>query len=72
MNGVILLDTERMTIIKCDHCGGDPECAKICPTGAIKYGPSHVAETVDRHGKVASYLKEIRRLAEAHESGGES
>jgi Fe-S-cluster-containing hydrogenase component 2 len=72
VNGVILLDTERMTIIKCDHCGGDPECAKICPTGAIKYGSSHVSEIVDRHGKVTSYLKEIRRVAEAQESGGES
>ncbi|MHA1270047.1 MAG: hypothetical protein ACTSPY_09705 [Candidatus Helarchaeota archaeon] len=23
--------------IKCDLCGGDPECVKVCPTGAIKY-----------------------------------
>jgi Fe-S-cluster-containing hydrogenase component 2 len=22
---------------KCDLCGGDPECAKACPTGAITY-----------------------------------
>ncbi len=72
MNGVILLDTYRMRILKCDHCNGDPECAKICPTRAIKYGPSYVSEIVDRHGKVTRYLKEIRRQAEAQESGGES
>ncbi|MHA2378997.1 MAG: 4Fe-4S dicluster domain-containing protein [Candidatus Thorarchaeota archaeon] len=72
VNGVIQLDTHRMRIIKCDHCDGDPECAKICPTGAINYGSSSVSETVDRHGKVTGYLKEIGRLAESQESGGES
>jgi anaerobic carbon-monoxide dehydrogenase iron sulfur subunit len=24
-------------VIKCDLCGGDPACAKACPTGAITY-----------------------------------
>jgi Fe-S-cluster-containing hydrogenase component 2 len=24
-------------VIKCDLCGGDPECAKACPTAAITY-----------------------------------
>jgi Fe-S-cluster-containing hydrogenase component 2 len=24
-------------VIKCDLCGGDPWCAKACPTGAITY-----------------------------------
>lgn len=72
VNGVILLDTERMRIIKCDHCGGDPECAKVCPTGAITYGPSSSIKTVDRHAKVKSYLDEIRRTAEATSSSGES
>ncbi len=24
-------------VIKCDLCGGDPECAKACPTEAILY-----------------------------------
>ena len=24
-------------IIKCDHCGGDPECAKVCKPGALQY-----------------------------------
>jgi carbon-monoxide dehydrogenase iron sulfur subunit len=25
-------------VAKCDLCGGDPECVKICPTAAIQYG----------------------------------
>ncbi len=24
-------------VIKCDLCGGDPACAKVCPTDAITY-----------------------------------
>ncbi|MCB1863435.1 MAG: (Fe-S)-binding protein, partial [Gammaproteobacteria bacterium] len=24
-------------VIKCDLCGGDPACAKACPTQAITY-----------------------------------
>ena len=23
--------------MKCDLCGGDPQCAEACPTGAITY-----------------------------------
>ena len=72
VNGVILLDTVTMRIIKCDHCGGDPECAKVCPTGAIQYGPVKQLTVVDRHSKLVSYLKEIRRTAEAETSGGDA
>lgn len=24
-------------VVKCDTCGGDPACVKVCPTGALKY-----------------------------------
>ena len=69
VNGVILLDTVRMRIIKCDHCGGDPECAKACPTGALRYGSIPQTTTIDSHGKIVSYLREIRRTAKAQENG---
>ena len=68
VNGVILLDTARMKIIKCDHCGGDPECAKVCPTGAIAYTDVSIAPSIDRHSKISSYLREIERTAQ--ESSG--
>lgn len=72
VNGVILLDTVRMRIIKCDHCGGDPECAKVCPTGAIQYGPTNKLTTIERHSKLTTYLKEVRRTSEVESSGGDS
>jgi Fe-S-cluster-containing hydrogenase component 2 len=67
VNGVIVLDTHRMKILKCDHCGGDPECAKVCPTGAIIYSDVAVAPSLDRHGKISDYLKEIGRTASGAE-----
>lgn len=63
VNGVILLDTNRMKILKCDHCGGDPECAKVCPTGAITYADVSIVPSIDRHSKVSNYLREINRTA---------
>lgn len=38
---------EKNICIKCDLCGGDPECVKACPAGALKYistkgGAKHV------------------------------
>jgi Fe-S-cluster-containing hydrogenase component 2 len=35
--GAISIDRATMNVIKCDLCGGDPQCAKYCPSGAIKY-----------------------------------
>lgn len=30
-------EINRYTLYKCDMCGGDPACAKICPRDAIKF-----------------------------------
>ncbi len=35
--GTINYNTDTSKVIKCDLCGGDPECAKACPTDAITY-----------------------------------
>lgn len=44
--GAIKLNREQKPII-CDHCGGDPECVKRCPTNAIRYEESpEFTETV--------------------------
>jgi Fe-S-cluster-containing hydrogenase component 2 len=33
---MIIFDHERALAFKCDLCGGEPECAAICPSGAIE------------------------------------
>jgi anaerobic carbon-monoxide dehydrogenase iron sulfur subunit len=35
--GNIFVDREEKSVFKCDLCGGDPACAKFCPSGALKY-----------------------------------
>lgn len=37
--GNMHLDQARMQVIKCDLCGGDPLCAKFCPTQTLEYKP---------------------------------
>lgn len=34
--GVIIFDHRRKLALKCDLCGGEPECAAMCPSGAIE------------------------------------
>ena len=35
--GTVNYNSASGKVIKCDLCGGDPECAKACPTQAITY-----------------------------------
>jgi Fe-S-cluster-containing hydrogenase component 2 len=30
-------DAEKGEVLRCDLCKGDPVCAKLCPTGALRY-----------------------------------
>ena len=40
--GGIFYDPDRGKAVVCDLCGGDPTCAKVCPTNAISYvTPTH-------------------------------
>ncbi|NLY77065.1 MAG: 4Fe-4S dicluster domain-containing protein [Tissierellia bacterium] len=49
--------SERLSrIIKCDLCGGDPECVKLCPSGALEFK------------ELDSELKEKREKIAAHYS----
>ena len=34
--GAIYMDIETNTAFVCDLCGGEPNCVKYCPTGAIE------------------------------------
>lgn len=43
-------------ILKCDLCGGDPECAKMCPSNAISYVDASKAN-LERKRSYAARLK---------------
>ena len=36
--GNITIEAETKDVLKCDNCGGDPVCAKFCPTDALIFG----------------------------------
>ena len=35
--GTVNYNQDTGKVIKCDLCGGDPQCAAVCPTDAIVY-----------------------------------
>jgi carbon-monoxide dehydrogenase iron sulfur subunit len=35
--GNIRFDREAGTSVKCELCGGDPQCVAFCPTGALQF-----------------------------------
>lgn len=47
--------------IKCDMCGGDPECVKKCPLGALRLIPEDAIGESKRVNNILSYtqMKEI-------------
>jgi anaerobic carbon-monoxide dehydrogenase iron sulfur subunit len=42
----IRINAEEDQVFKCDLCGGDPECAKWCPTESIKYVEQSIIGTL--------------------------
>ncbi len=55
--GSIKLNHMGREIIKCDLCGGDPECVKVCHAGALEF--TEVEDMVmDKRFRSATKLKE--------------
>lgn len=51
-------DAVSHSIIKCDLCGGDPQCAKFCPSGALSYCENSAGNLVKRKA-TAEKFKEL-------------
>lgn len=62
--GNIAVSNVTKRIIKCDLCGGDPSCAKICPSGAIQYEEATVSN-VKKKRVLADKFKDL--FAEVNE-----
>ncbi len=60
--GSNFFDLKGRKILKCDLCDGDPQCARVCPSGAIVYGERNTANTAKRQ-QAAAKLKVISRGA---------
>lgn len=62
--GGVSFDPDRGQAVKCDLCGGDPECVRMCPTGALtcdreeEYSLARRRQGVE---KLAKYLDAVAR-----------
>ena len=57
--GCVSFDSARGVAFKCDLCGGDPECARMCPTGAIQFIPEGLADRQRRRTGAARLAQAI-------------
>ncbi len=56
--GNITVSSVKKKILKCDLCGGNPGCAKVCPSGAIQYVDAGEANIVKKKA-VAEKFKDL-------------
>lgn len=59
--GMTTFDKDMKKAFKCDLCGGDPWCVKVCPAGAISYVPwrDRTKEVVARQATLVSLPKDV-------------
>ena len=55
--GGINLDSDG-NLLKCDLCGGDPQCVKFCIPAAIEYLPAEQVGERQRKKAAAAFLKD--------------
>ena len=64
--GAMYIHSDLKVPLKCDLCAdnGEPQCVKMCPTGALEYIPEHVFGQSHRLNNVLSYahMKEIEYM----------
>ena len=60
--GAIFTHADLDTPFKCDLCGGDPECVKVCPKRALLFVPEHLIGDEHRITSLLKYahMKEIQ------------
>ncbi|WP_133628875.1 4Fe-4S dicluster domain-containing protein [Fonticella tunisiensis] len=62
--GNISYNYEQKTLVKCDLCGGDPQCAKLCPSGTIQFKEATSAQLSKKKAlaeKFKSLLEEVEK-----------
>ena len=55
--GNAIYDSYTDAILKCDTCGGDPACVRLCPTGALTF-EDETTSTRSRKKALATKIKD--------------
>lgn len=56
--GNITFSAVEKRVVKCDLCGGEPKCAKFCPSGAIEFKEA-VPSAIGRKKVIAEKFKDL-------------
>ena len=68
--GVIEVHPDKNVAYKCDFCGDDPECAKICLDGAITYVPRDKAGYNRRRESIKKLSSRLELIGGPLKTGG--
>ncbi|MGI5920135.1 MAG: 4Fe-4S dicluster domain-containing protein [Syntrophomonadaceae bacterium] len=49
-------DYQNDVVVNCDLCGGQPECVKYCPTGALSYNNVELTVDANRFDRVVTTI----------------
>ena len=55
--GSAVWDEESHKVLKCDNCGGDPACAKSCPSHALEWVDDVVATRTRKRALVEKFKR---------------
>ncbi len=60
--GNIAYDSAKNRILRCDLCGGDPQCAKFCPGGAITYVEASTGTLTKKRAYAAKFKEALQEV----------
>ena len=60
--GAISYDPDTRQVVKCELCGGDPQCVKFCPTNALQFLPKKLAH-LPKRDRLARKITQLRTRA---------
>ncbi|HJX03987.1 MAG TPA: 4Fe-4S dicluster domain-containing protein [Dehalococcoidia bacterium] len=67
--GAMLWDVNDKQVHKCDFCHGDPQCAKFCETGAVKYMEAPNVSSEIQRTAAEKYMGILQKVAAAMSGG---
>lgn len=59
------LDTIGKKVIKCDFCGGEPQCARFCETGALQFVDAEKVSLIKQRAAAEKFSGIMRKVAAA-------
>lgn len=60
--GGVSVDPKTRKVVKCDLCGGNPQCVRFCETKAVDFLEPTVANLMRRRAAIEKYSEIVRKL----------